>query len=67
MNRLGKLIENKGLKKTQVARACGVSYNTVYKWCRGLRRPKPKQFKMMSKFLNVKIAELYEIVYGGED
>ena len=64
MNRLGELIDRLQIGRSQVARLCGVSYNTVYKWCKGLRRPKPIHLKKLSKLLNVKMSELFKIVYG---
>lgn len=64
MNSIGKLIDRSQIGRSEVARLCGVSYNTVYKWCKGLRRPKPKHLKKLSKLLNVKMSELFKIVYG---
>lgn len=64
MNRLGELIDRLQIGRSEVARLCGVSYNTVYKWCKGLRRPKPKHIIKLSKILHVKMIDLYEIVYG---
>ena len=65
MNSIGELIDRSQIGRSQVARLCGVSYNTVYKWCKGLRRPKPEHLKSLSTILNVKITMLYEIIYGG--
>lgn len=63
-NMLGELIDRSQIGRSEVARMCGVSYNTVYKWCKGLRRPKPIHLKKLSKLLNVKMSELFKIVYG---
>ena len=65
MNSIGELIDRAQIGRSEVARLCGVSYNTVYKWCKGLRRPKPEHLKSLSTILNVKIIKLYEIIYGG--
>ena len=65
MNSIGELIDRSQIGRSEVARLCGVSYNTVYKWCKGLRRPKPEHLKSLSTILNVKIIKLYEIIYGG--
>ena len=65
MNRLGELIKQSRISNSIIAKYCGVSYNTVYKWCKGLRRPKPEHLKSLSTILNVKIIKLYEIIYGG--
>lgn len=64
MNSIGELIDRSQIGRSEVARLCGVSYNTVYKWCKGLRRPKPIHLKKLSKLLNVKMSELFKIVYG---
>jgi transcriptional regulator with XRE-family HTH domain len=61
---LGELIDRSQIGRSEVARLCGVSYNTVYKWCKGLRRPKPEHLKSLSTILNVKITMLYKIIYG---
>lgn len=61
---LGELIDRSQIGRAEVARLCGVSYNTVYKWCKGLRRPKPEHLKSLSTILNVKITKLYKIIYG---
>ena len=67
MNRLGELIDRLGIGRSEAAKLCGVSYNTVYKWCKGLRRPKPEHIIKLSNILNVKMIDLYEIIYGGKD
>ena len=64
MNRLGELIKQSRISNSKIAKYCGVSYNTAYKWSKGLRRPKPKHIIKLSKLLNVKMSELFKIVYG---
>jgi transcriptional regulator with XRE-family HTH domain len=67
MNSIGELIDRLEIGRPEVARMCGVSYNTVYKWCKGLRRPKPEHIIRLSRILNVKMIDLYETIYGGKD
>lgn len=67
MNRLGELIKQSRISNSKIAKYCGVSYNTAYKWNKGLRRPKPEHIIKLSNILNVKMIDLYEIIYGGKD
>ena len=67
MNRLGELIKQSRISNSIIAKYCGVSYNTAYKWSKGLRRPKPEHIIKLSNILNVKMIDLYEIIYGGKD
>ena len=64
---LGKLIEQSRLSNSKIAKYCGVSYSTAYKWSKGLRRPKPEHLIRLSKILHVKMIDLYEIIYGGKN
>lgn len=63
---LGELMDRSTLGSTAIARSCGVSYNAVYKWKKGLRKPKPKYIKKLSKILNVETSVLLVIVYGDQ-
>ena len=67
MNRLGELIKQSRISNSKIAKYCGVSYNTVYKWSKGLRRPKPEHIIRLSNILNVKMIDLYETIYGVKD
>lgn len=63
---LGELMDRSTLGSTAIARSCGVSYNAVYKWKKGWRKPKPKYIKRLSKILNVETSVLLVIVYGDQ-
>ena len=53
-----KLLDEKGLKNADVARATGISNMTLSDWKRGKSKPKADKLKLISKVLKVKIEDI---------
>lgn len=47
------MIADRGYTQCGVARVLKLSPNTVYGWCRGLRRPWPEKASRMARWLGV--------------
>jgi len=59
---VGKVLRDKKIKPTSLAREMGVEYLTVYRWQYGKASPTDRNKRTLSKFLGVGIEELF---YGG--
>jgi DNA-binding XRE family transcriptional regulator len=59
---LGKVLRDKKIKPTSLARELEVEYLTVYRWQTGKASPTDRNKIALSRFLGVGIEELF---YGG--
>ena len=59
MIKLGKLIEDKGLKKSYIARKIGISPGLLSKYLSGERKPKLDTAKKLADILECSIEEIF--------
>lgn len=50
---LAAMIAERGYTQSRVARVLKMSHNTLYGWCRGLRRPWPSKAARLARWLGV--------------
>ena len=59
MIKLGKLIEDKGLKKSYIARKIGISPGLLSKYLSGERKPKLNTAKKLADILECSIEDIF--------
>jgi transcriptional regulator with XRE-family HTH domain len=54
-NRLSKLIKERKITQTELARALGVHRQNVYQWTAGKTKPRPDEFKRVAQYFGVTV------------
>ncbi len=54
-NRLSKLIKERKMTQTELAKALGTHRQNVYQWVAGKTRPRPQDFKKLAQYFGVTV------------
>jgi len=60
MNRIGIILQEKGIKQVWLAQKLGKSYNMVNSYVRNVRQPSVKDLYNISKILKIDVRQLLE-------